>query len=111
MTRAINPEAFPTRIDPADFSTGDTTFEIPGYSDPANFKKEQEEFPEHDFWEGKTIQGLLRRRLLQRGQAFHFGICEKEKTLSLLCRNQYPAWSLLAQGRGSQGDCRSSRRS
>jgi len=58
MTRDINPEAFPTRIDPADFNTGDTTFEIPGYSDPANFKKQQEQFPEHDFWEGKTIQPI-----------------------------------------------------
>jgi len=58
MTRDINPEAFPTPIDPSEFSTGDTTFEIPGYSDPANFKKQQEEFPEHDFWEGKTIQPI-----------------------------------------------------
>ena len=58
MTRDINPEAFPTRIDPAEFSNTDTTFDIPGYADPARLKKQQEEFPEHDFWAGKTVQPI-----------------------------------------------------
>ena len=59
MTRDINPEAFTTPIDPAEFNTGgDTTFDIPGYSDPAVLKKQQEEFPEHDLWDGKTIQPI-----------------------------------------------------
>ena len=32
--------------------------------------------------EGKTVQGLFAGRLLQRGQAFHFGIGRKRKNLS-----------------------------
>ena len=58
MTRDINPEAFTRPIDPAEFSNTDTTFDIPGYADPARLKKQQEEFPEHDFWAGKTVQPI-----------------------------------------------------
>ena len=58
MTKDINPEAFTPSIDPAEYSKHDTTFDIPGYADPANLKKDQEEFPEHDFWAGKTVQPI-----------------------------------------------------
>ena len=45
MTRDINPEAFTTPIDPAEFNTGgDTTFDIPGYSDPAVLKNNKKNF-------------------------------------------------------------------
>jgi len=67
MTRDINPEAFPTRIDPAEFSNTDTTFDIPGYADPARLKRQQEEFPEHDFWAGKTVQPINQED--QQGEA------------------------------------------
>jgi len=58
MTKDINPEAFTKHIDPAEFSNYDSTFDIPGYSDPTRLKQRQEEFPEHEFWKGKTVQPI-----------------------------------------------------